>query len=170
MRYIKRQTTNARGVIGRGVHVTPTDKEILLDSDNVVLVPKGPTETRPQFPKDGHLRYNTDVDEFEVYQDSAWRQMRFKEPYRDPGIVLQELGNGDAVETVFGPLNSQDPDYPVPAAAQHILVFVEQVWQAANTNYSLVQNPAGKTAGWYIQFASPPPAGYPVHVLHNFDK
>lgn len=170
MRYLKRQTTNSRGVIGRGVHVTPTDKEIILDSDNVVLIPKGRTEDRPQFPRNGHVRYNTDVNEFEMYQDSAWRQVRFKEPYRDPGIVVQSLGLGNAVETVFGPLNSQDPDYPVPASAAHILVFVENVYQLPNTNYSLVQNPAGRTPGWYIEFASAVDVDKPVTVLHNFDK
>jgi len=170
MRYIKRQSTNSRGLIGRGVHVTPTDKEVVLDSENVVLVPKGPTEKRPQFPRNGHLRYNTDVNEFEMYQDDAWRQMRFKEPNRDPGIIVQSLGLGNASETVFGPLNSQDPDYPVPVSAAHVLVFVENVYQIPNTNYSLVQNPAGKPPGWYLEFASPIDLDKPVTVLHNFDK
>lgn len=170
MRYIKRQSTNSRGLIGRGIHVTPTDREVVLDSENVVLVPKGKTEDRPQFPRNGHLRYNTDVNEFEMYQDDAWRQMRFKEPNRDPGIIVQSLGLGNASETVFGPLNSQDPDYPVPASAAHVLVFVENVYQLPNTNYSLVQNPAGKTPGWYLEFASPVDLDKPVTVLHNFDK
>lgn len=170
MRYIKRQSTNSRGLIGRGIHVTPTDREVVLDSENVVLVPKGKTEDRPQFPRNGHLRYNTDVNEFEMYQDDAWRQVRFKEPNRDPGIIVQSLGLGNASETVFGPLNSQDPDYPVPASAAHVLVFVENVYQLPNTNYSLVQNPAGKTPGWYLEFASPVDLDKPVTVLHNFDK
>lgn len=170
MRYIKRQSTNVRGLVGRGVHVKATDKEILLDSENVVLVPKGKTEDRPQFPTNGHLRYNTDLDEFELFQDGAWRQMRFKEPNRDPGIVAQTLGNGDAVETVFGPLDSQDPDFPVPVAAAHVLVFIENVYQLPNTNYSLVQNPPGKAEGWYIEFASAVDLGKPVTVIHNFDK
>lgn len=171
MKYIKRQTTNTRSLgIGRGVHVTAVDKEVILDSENVVLVPKGPTETRPQFPKNGHMRYNTDVSEFEVYQDDAWRQIRYKEPNRDPGIIWQNLGNGDAVETVFGTLNSQDPDFPYPTTPQQILVFVENVVQVPITNYDVVQNPAGKPPGWYIEFASPIDAGKPVVVVHNLDK
>lgn len=170
MRYIKQQTTNTRGLIGRGIYVKPTDKEVVLDSENVVLVPKGPTETRPQFPRNGHLRYNTDVNEFEMYQDDAWRQMRFKEPYRDPGIVWQNLGNGDTVETIFGPLNSQDPDYPYPVDPRHILVVVENVLQIPITNYTLVQNPAGKAEGWYVEFASPVDLDKPVVVVHNLDK
>ena len=39
MRYIRRQTTNTQSSgIGRGVHVTPIDKEVVLDSKNSVLV------------------------------------------------------------------------------------------------------------------------------------
>jgi hypothetical protein len=170
MRYIKRQSTNTRGLVGRGIHVTPTDKEVILDSENVVLIPKGPTEKRPQFPRNGHLRYNTDTDEFEMYQDDAWRKMRFKEPNRNPGIIVQSLGLGDANETVFGPLNSQDLDYPVPVSAAHVLVFVENVYQLPNTNYNLVQNPLGKAEGWYLEFASSVDLDKPVTVLHNFDK
>jgi hypothetical protein len=169
MRYIKRQTTNSRGVIGRGIYVSAGDNEVILDSTNVMLVPKGTTEQRPQFPKNGHLRYNTDTDELEAYQDDAWRKLRFKEPNRT-GIVVQTLGVGDAVKTIFGTLDSQDPDFPIPPAAQNILVFVENVYQLPNTNYSLIQNPAGFAAGWYIEFASPVDLNKPVTVLHNFDK
>jgi len=170
MRYIKRQTTNSRGVIGRGIYVSAVDKEVILDSTNVMLVPKGTTEQRPQFPKNGHLRYNTTVEEFEMYQDNAWRKLRFKEPNRNPGIVVQTLGLGDAINTIFGPLDSQDPDYPIPAAAQNILVFVENVYQLPTTNYSLVQNPPGFPVGWYLEFASAVDLDKPVTAIHNFDK
>jgi hypothetical protein len=169
MRYIKRQTTNARGVIGRGIYVSAGDNEVILDSTNVMLVPKGTTEQRPQFPKNGHLRYNTDTDELEAYQDDAWRKLRFKEPNRT-GIVVQTLGLGNAINTIFGPLDNQDPDFPIPSAAQNILVFVENVYQLPNTNYSLVQNPPGFASGWYIEFASAVDLDKPVTVLHNFDK
>lgn len=171
MKYIKRQTTNARGTgLGRGVHVTTVDQEVILDSENVVLVPKGPTETRPQFPKNGHMRYNTTDDRFEIYEAGEWNGIRNAAPSAYAPITVQSLGNGDAFETVFGPLNSGDPFYPIPAAAQNVLVFVENVFQLPNTNYSLVQNPSGKPAGWYLEFASPVDSGKPVTVIHNFDK
>ncbi len=171
MRYIRRQTTNTQSSgIGRGVHVTPIDKEIVLDSENSVRVPKGPTANRPQFPKNGHMRYNTDDNRFEVYENNEWNGIRNAAPSSYAPITVQSLGNGDASETVFGPLNSGDPFYPVPAAAQNVLVFAENVFQIPITNYTLVQNPAGKAAGWYIEFASPVDAGKPVTVLHNFDK
>ena len=170
MRYIKQQTTNTRGLIGRGIYVKPTDKEVVLDSENSVRVPKGTTETRPQFPENGHMRYNTDDNRFEVYEAGAWNGIRNSAPSTYAPITVQSLGNGDAFETVFGPLNSGDPFYPIPAAAQNVLVFVENVFQLPNTNYSLVQNPSGKPAGWYLEFASAVDAGKPVTVIHNFDK
>ena len=170
MRYIKRQTTNTRGLIGRGVHVTATDKEIILDSNSVVLVPKGPTDRRPSSPTNGQMRYNTDDNRFEVYEANQWNGIRNTAPSSSAPIKLQSLGNGDGSETIFGLLNSGDPFYPVPLAAENILVLVENVLQIPGTNYSLTQNPAGKADGWYIQFASAVDAGKPVTVLHNFDK
>lgn len=185
MRLIKRQTTNLRSIIGKGVQYDIND-QVIVDSNNVMLVPKGTTAQRPVTPNNGHLRYNTSLDNdgveigFEMYNNLAWRRVRFKEPNQNPGIVQQNVGNGDSVETVFGPLDSQDPDYPEPAAAQNVLVLVENVFQISTTNYTLEQSDGTNVpsvgpnppyaAGWYIVFKSPPPAGKPVTVIHNFDK
>lgn len=169
MRLIKAQTTNLRNIYGKGIRYDIND-QVIADSAVGMLIPKGVTADRPQFPEDGYVRYNTQINEFEFYQDGSWRKVRFKEPNQNPGIVQQNLGLGDAFETLFGPLNSNDPDYPVPVAGQNILVFVENVFQIHNTNYTLVQNPAEKPQGWYIQFASPVPLSKPVIALHNFDK
>lgn len=169
MKLIKRQTTNLRNLSGKGV-IYDVNNQVIVDSSNVMLIPKGTNSQRPDLPTEGHVRYNTQTNEFEFYQNGTWRNLRFKEPNQNPGIVQQNLGNGDAVETIFGPLNSQDPNFPIPAAAQNILVLVENVFQIAVTNYSLIQNPIGRTEGWYIEFASAVPMGKPVTVLHNFDK
>jgi len=177
MRLIKAQTTNLRSIAGRGVKYDIND-QVILESTNVMLVPKGTEDERPSSPNNGHLRYNTTDDQFEAYQNGAWRELRFKEPNQDPGITQQNLGNGDATETVFGPLASGDADYPVPAAAQNILVLVENVFQISATNYTLEQSVSGSLAGpnnpyadgWYIVFTSPPDLARPITVLHNFDK
>jgi len=177
MRLIKAQNTNLRNIYGKGVKYD-IDDQVIVDSNNVMLVPKGTTAQRPASPNNGHLRYNTDDDQFEAYQNGAWRELRFKEPNQDPGIVQQNLGNGDATELVFGPLDSQDTDFPVPASAQNILVFVENVFQLPVSNYSLLQSSGGSLTGpnapyldgWYIKFGTPVPSGKPVNVLHNFDK
>tara|TARA_B110000503_G_scaffold83970_1_gene127992 strand:+ start:1540 stop:2055 length:516 start_codon:yes stop_codon:yes gene_type:complete len=171
MRLIKAQTTNLRSIYGKGVKYDIND-QIILDSTNVMLVPKGTTAQRPSSLVDGHMRYNTTLNELEVRSEGAWRSIRYKEPNRDPGIVQQNVGVGDAIEVIFGPLDSQDPntEYTAPLFAQNILVLIENVFQISGTNYSLVQNPAGKSAGWYIEFTSPVPIGKPVTVIHNFDK
>lgn len=169
MRLLKAQNTNLRSINGKGVKYDIND-QVIVDSSNVMLIPVGTEADRPDTPNNGHMRYNTDDDQFEFYANGAWRDVRFKEPNQDPGITQQNLGNGDAVETVFGPLDSGDTDFPVPAAAQNILVFVENVFQISGTNYSLVQNPTGFAAGYYIEFSSPPDLDKPVTVLHNFDK
>jgi len=142
MRLIKAQNTNLRNITGKGVKYDIND-QVIVDSTNVMLVAKGTTAQRPTTPINGHIRYNTDDEQFEAYQNGAWRELRFKEPNQDPGIVQQNLGSGDAVETIFGPLASGDADFPVPTAAQNILVFVENVFQISGTNYTLVQNPGG---------------------------
>jgi hypothetical protein len=118
---------------------------------------------------------NIDDNEFEAYQNGAWRELRYKEP---GSIVQQNLGNGDATETVFGPLNSGDTDFPVPAAAQNVMVYIENVFQISTTNYTLEQSVSGSLTGpnapyangWYIKFTSAPPLAKPITVLHNFDK
>jgi hypothetical protein len=171
MRLMKAQNTNLRNIYGKGVKYD-INGQVIIDSDNVILLPRGTTAQRPASPENGHLRYNTDLNEFEAYSDGVWRNLRYKEPNNDGGIVQQNLGLGDANEVFFGPLDSQDPDtrYTVPDAAQNILVFVENVFQISGTNYSLTQNPGGKPAGWYLEFTSAPDLNKPITVLHNFDK
>lgn len=186
MRLLKAQNTNLRNIYGKGVKYD-YDDQVIADSDRALLLPKGIEAERPgesgiaTAATEGHVRYNTTTDQLEAYQNGAWRNVRFKEPNQDPGIVVQNLGNGDATETVFGELNSGDTDFPVPAASQNILVFVENVYQLPTTNYNIRQtaqvNLTGPNApytesdtGWWIEFTSAVPLGKPVTVIHNFDK
>ena len=186
MRLLKAQNTNLRNIYGKGVKYD-YDDQVIADSDRALLVPKGAETARPgeagiaTSATDGHVRYNTTTDQLEAYQNGAWRNVRFKEPNDDPGIVVQSLGTGDATETVFGELNSGDTDFPVPFAAQNILVFIENVYQLPVTNYNIRQtaqvNLTGPNApytetdtGWWIEFVGAVPLGKPVTVIHNFDK
>ena len=177
MRLLKAQNTNQRNIYGKGVKYDIND-QVIVDSTNVMLLPKGTTAQRPSgtIVTSGHMRYNTSLNELEVYSESEWRSVRYKEPNNDPGVVQQNLGIGDAAERYFGILNSQDPntEYTAPAAAQNIIVIVGNVIQISGTNYTLINNPPAKPAGWYLDFgASPlgvPDLGEPVTVLHNFDK
>lgn len=177
MRLLKAQNTNLRSIYGKGVKYT-VDGQVILDSNGAVLVPVGPTAERPQSPTNGFLRYNTTDNRFEVYEAGVWIGVRNTAPSTAAPITVQTLGTGDDLETKFGTLNSGDPFFPIPIAAQNILVFIENIYQLPTTNYVLVQNPTGNSpstgnpypAGWYIDFGTPVPLGKPVTVLHNFDK
>jgi hypothetical protein len=147
---MKAQNTNSRTIYGNGVQYD-INGQVIIESTNTILVPKGTEAQRPTSPTNGHIRYNTDDDQFEGYQNGAWREFRFKEPNQDPGITQQNLGNGDATIILFGPLASGDADFPVPAAAQNVLVFVENVFQVATTNYTLVQNPSTSGTGQEVE-------------------
>ena len=180
MRLLKAQNTNLRNIYGEGIRYD-IDGQIVMDTTNVMLIPKGTTAELITTPVNGHMRYNTDLDGagneigFELYNDGSWRRASYKEP---KNIVYQNLGTGDDTETVFGPLDSQDPDYPIPADGNNIIVLIENVFQLNVTNYDLVQSVAGGLTGpnqpyadgWYIRFGSPVPTGKPVTVIHNLDK
>ena len=169
MRLLKAQNTNLRNIYGKGVKYDIND-QVIMDSTNVVLVPKGTEAQRPSSPANGHLRYNTDDDQFEAYQNGAWRELRFKEPNQDPGITQQNLGNGDATETVFGPLAN------IPASANNVIVLVENVMQIPTTNFTLEQSSSGSLAGpnapyadgWYLKFTSAVPLSKNVTVFFGF--
>jgi hypothetical protein len=176
MRFLKKQKLAEGRHINEGAPGLNLDDNGLFrfNTQNAMVVPKGAQADRPFFAEEGLLRYNTDEGDFEVYQNSQWKPIRFREP-----IVIhnQNLGNGDGSETVFGPLDSNDPFYPVPIAETNILVLVENVFQLPVSNYTIVQNPTGVhgpnapyAAGYYIVFGTPVPTGKPVNVLHNFDK
>ena len=172
MKFVKRQKTS-RGINAdtKGINIDSLGLTT-INTDKAVIIPKGDQNARPFNPAEGMMRYNTDVNNFEVYQNSAWKPIRFKEPIT---ITQQNLGNGDGTETTFGPLNSGDSFYPVPISENNILVTIENVFQLATTNYTIVQNPssgpgAPYAAGYYLVFGTPVPSGKPVQVLHNFDK
>jgi hypothetical protein len=192
MRLIKAQTTNLRSIYGKGVKYD-VDDQVIVDSTRAMVVPVGTLEQRPgelgvaTSSTAGQLRYNTTDQQLEAYQNGAWREIRFKEPNQDPGIVWQNLGVGNitADETVFGELQSNDTDFPVPASANNIIVMIENVVQIPTTNYTIHQTAEITTggaeqgpnhpyiasgSGWWIKFTSPVPTGKPVTVIHNLDK
>ena len=191
MKFLKQSQLNFRNVKDLNVAVTvdggpanPISPRVTMaDNTNSLQLPVGTVAQRPDLAINGFIRYNSELDEVEVRQGNQWRTLRYKEA---TNIVIQPLGLGDAIEVYFGPLN------PAPAMAisapggvstvesgatwgpQNILVFVENVPQLSdpvNSNYSIVQNPTGKTPGWYVHFhAEPVPYGKPVTVIHGFDR
>jgi hypothetical protein len=98
-----------------------------------------------------------------VYQGAggraAWRSLRYKESTQ---IVQQDLGTGDDVEYIFGPLNPAPPttdlvDDKSTWSGSNLLVFVENVMQLHTTNYVILQNPCRvtDTVISFVHVASP---------------
>ena len=195
MKFLKKSQLNFRNVKDNSVAVQITG-EVTMDTPKGLTLPRGNTSNRLSTSDTGDLRgmirYNSQTDEVEVYQGlggrAAWRSLRYKESTK---IIQQDLGVGDDVETLFGPLNPAPPtsdlvDDKSDWGGQNLLVFVENVMQLYNTNYLIVQNPSGTSSptgphggaayptGWYIQFQGPVPIGTvdPKHVtvLHGFDR
>jgi hypothetical protein len=170
MRYLQRQLLNKKQVIDYGIAVG-IGGDVVINSTNNVLLPKGTTAERPVTPANGMIRYNTTTSEVEVYQGSAWRSLRYKE---GSTITLQSLGFGDGSTTIFGPLSPTPPSIIESGGTwggQHLIVLVENVIQIFNTNYTIVQNPGGPyVAGYYIQFTGPSIPNKPINVLHGFDR
>lgn len=150
MRYLRRQSLNRRAPYDNRLYVDTTDSIVMSTSNNLML-PSGTTAERPVTPVNGMIRYNTTLDEVEMYQSSKWRPFKFKE---SSPIVQQNLGAGDSSNIYFGPLNGAynptNTSSNVPGTGgqsvgqyggQNIFVVVENVLQLYNTNYLIEQNP-----------------------------
>ena len=144
-------------------------------TDGVTPDPLGPDQ-RPKLtgvrqPTDakGTIRYNTTTHEIEAYiGDTSPTWVVVASPVAT-AILKEDLGAGNGVETVFGPLNARESYLRAYTRnPDSIIVLVENVFQISGTNYDIVQNPVGKPSGWYLEFTSAVPAsgggGNPVHV------
>jgi hypothetical protein len=189
MRFLKTLTLNRRAIY---------DSRVALDIDNNFTVANSFTMVLPKSsasvsnPTVGQIRYNTATDEVEVYQGiggaATWRSLRFKE---STGIIQQDIGTGDAIEEVFGPITPNPADSTIDGntawaangnlltpgdewTGANIIVLVENVFQLYNTNYTIVLGedltPPRTTGERYVQFSSAVDVGKHVTVLHGFDR
>lgn len=130
MKFYKRQPINRKNPTSDSFVVEP-DGRISTDTDKSVEIPDGPTSARPSNPRVGMLRFNTELNNFEAYFDGIWQPIK---AYAQTDVVKQVFENGDYADTIFGPLT-----YDIPSdKPQNILVYVENVPQIADLNYSLV--------------------------------
>jgi hypothetical protein len=140
MRYLRTQTINKRTIFDKRLYIG-IDDSIVMNTASQLSLPSGTTIERPISPKLGMIRYNTTLNELEVYQGNTWRSIRYKE---SGNIIQQHVGTGNNDNIWFGPLN---PAPPVSIqnnstwSGANLLVFVENVFQLFNTNYTIVQNP-----------------------------
>jgi len=155
MRFLKTLTLNRRAIYDDRLAID-TASGVVMNTPNNLLIPKGTTAERPASPVNGMVRYNTDLNtpygEFEVYQGSSWRVVRFKE---SNGVTLQDAGTGDDVSTIFGPLTPNPFDNAYQAGvtwdatqiAKNLTVVVENVYQIGTVNFEVVQNPSTTGTG-----------------------
>lgn len=140
MRYLRKQVLNRRAPWDQRLSVD-INNAVVMNTTNNLTLPTGTSLQRPVLPANGMIRYNTTVDEIEVYQASTWRSLRFKESTQ---ITQQNLGAGDSSNVYFGPLNPAPPisvQSNTTWGAQNILVIVESVIQLATSNYVIEENP-----------------------------
>jgi hypothetical protein len=140
--------------------VTNTNVIVAPSGNGSLIVPVGNTAARPSSATNGMMRYNTDAQtngQLECYSGGKWRAIRFVEQGQ---ITQQNLGAGDSLTTLFGPLNSTyyNPSNNANNAtigAQNIIVVVENVIQLSSINYTVVQNPSvtGETYNAYLSAA-----------------
>jgi len=172
MRYLKRQTINRRTANHTSVYVDYTDTNVVLNPVNQgsVILPSGNTSQRPINPVNGMMRYNTNIDgsgEVEVYQGNVWRSLRFKE---STAITQQNLGAGDGVNTIFGPLNPAPPGVSASGTTwggQNLIVVVENVIQLNSINYVVVQNPTFSSETYSITTSIATASGSNVLYLNS---
>ena len=186
MRFLKTLTLNRRAIYDSRVALDIDNNFTLANSFTMVLPKSDASVSNPTV---GQLRYNTTTNEVEVYQgiggSATWRSLRFKESI---GIIQQDIGTGDQVETSFGPLTprpSSNVDENLEWAADgnvltpgniwtgaNLIVLVENVFQLYNTNYDIVDGSVvGKITGQlYVRFSSAVDLGKHVTVLHGFDR
>lgn len=140
MRYLRTQTLNRRSIPDSRFFIG-LDNGIVMNTSNNLSLPIGTTLDRPVSPNNGMIRFNSDLNEVELYQAGTWRSLRFKEP---TAIIQQTLGAGDSNSIYFGPLNPAPPisvESNSTWGGQNLIVLVENVMQLATTNYEVVENP-----------------------------
>jgi hypothetical protein len=132
MRFIKRLVLNKKDPVSNTFAVE-ADGRIRTTTVRSLQLPSGTTGQRPT-PVDGMIRYNTTLHDSEIYNidgaGTGWERIKTN---RQATITPQNLGVGNYVNTVFGPL-AYDVD---PTKPQNVMVFVDNVYQIPTTNYTL---------------------------------
>lgn len=137
MKFYKRQNTDKMDPMSSRWAIE-TDGRLVTDSTNSMETPSGNAIERPETPVLGSIRFNTDIGgggELEVYVRDNWEIIKTN---RHATVTQQEFDNGDYADTIFGPL-AYDID---PSKPENLTVYVENVWQIPNINYTLERSTA----------------------------
>lgn len=132
MKFIKRLALNKKDPMSN-LFAVEYDGRIVTTTGKSLQLPVGSTNARPT-PTNGMIRYNNTLYDAETYnaqgEGTGWEKIKTN---RQDVITPQNLGVGDYVNTLFGPLAYQvDASKP-----QNIFVYVDNVYQIPTTNYTL---------------------------------
>lgn len=124
------------------------NRQLNSGSSGVVL-PAGSTAQRPDAPKFGLIRYNTDAAAVEYFDGT-----QFVELASTAGVTYTvDSFTGDGVTTVFT-MSVEE------SVATQIIVFVGSIYQDPTSAYTV-------DGGFDITFTSAPPDGEPISVIHT---
>ena len=125
------------------------NRQLQSGSSGVVL-PSGGSGLRPDAPRFGLIRYNTDLGAVEFFNGTVFVQLG------TAGAITYTVDQftGDGSTTTFSPLSSSVP------GDDQVIVFVGSIYQTPTTAYSITG--AGNDE---ITFTSAPPSGEPISVI-----
>lgn len=110
-----------------------TNNQIITDTKVGMQVPRGDANDRSLTPENGSLRYNTQLGtggELEVFINGTWEIIKTN---RQQVLTRQTFTSSNYLNTIFGPLAyGIDPSRP-----EGVAVYVENVYQIPETNYTL---------------------------------
>lgn len=129
MKFIKRLALDRKKQSSNRFAVEADDR-IETTSKVSLQLPKGAQSDRAS-PVNGQIRFSTTLNEIEAYVNGQWEIIRTVRPAT---ITPQNLGVGNYINTIFGPL-SYDVNTTTP---QNAMVYVDNVYQLPVTNYSLI--------------------------------
>lgn len=185
MRFLK-QKNISKWSVSDNTFIQNASGRITIDSNNSLLLPRGTTAQRPGYDAadpeaidytklsglvesgnlNGLIRYNTTLNQIEAYIDGIWETIRAA---GSRTISRQQLGPGDDIEVMFGPLDQvpAQPSGTLGAPYDYpIIVLVENVFQISGENYDIVYD----STQAFIEFATPVPSGKYITIYYGFDN
>ena len=167
MKFIKRLPINKSDPMD-DQFVVLQDGRIYTNTRVALQLPIGnETGDRPGVYINGQIRYNETISETELYNGSdpgtGWEKVRTVRP---APIEVRQLGDGDYIKTIFGPLTWENgSNYTNYSSPQNIMVYIENVFQIPGINYTLAQGALGTVN---IVFDEAPPAKR-VYAILGYD-
>ena len=122
----------------------------LQSGSSGVVLPAGGSALRPDAPRFGLIRYNTDLGAVEFFNGSAFVQLGAA------GAITYTVDNftGDGSTLTFGPLSA------AVSGDDQVIVFVGSIYQTPTTAYTITGGSLDD-----ITFTSAPPVGESISVI-----